>query len=124
MPYRVLYPAMRWPDNREIEIASMGDLGRAEFCDGLDQVTEEQWQSCDAIISVLDIPNEYRDQMGNCKIFVTPKVGFDLATRKPFFRERHSRSLDAAGRCGRSDGIHRTSNDVISVAVAEPFASR
>ena len=77
MPYRVLYPAMRWPDNREIEIASMGDLGRAEFCDGLDQVTEEQWQSCDAIVSVLDIPNEYRDQMGNCKIFVTPKVGFD-----------------------------------------------
>lgn len=77
MPYRVLYPAMRWPDNREIEIASMGDLGRAEFCDHLDQVTEEQWQSCEAIISVLDIPNEYRRQMGNCKIFVTPKVGFD-----------------------------------------------
>ena len=77
MPYRVLYPAMRWPDNREIEIASMGDLGRAEFCDRLDQVTEEQWQSCDAIVSVLDIPNEYRDQMRNCKIFVTPKVGFD-----------------------------------------------
>lgn len=77
MSYRVLYPAMRWPDNREIEIASMGDLGRAEFCDHLDQVTEEQWQSCEAIISVLDIPNEYRRQMGNCKIFVTPKVGFD-----------------------------------------------
>lgn len=77
MPYRVLYPAMRWPDNREIEIASMGDLGRAEFCDRLDQVTEEQWQSCDAMVSVLDIPNEYRDQMRNCKIFVTPKVGFD-----------------------------------------------
>jgi lactate dehydrogenase-like 2-hydroxyacid dehydrogenase len=68
---------MRWPDNREIEIASMGDLGRAEFCDRLDQVTEEQWQSCDAMVSVLDIPNEYRDQMRNCKIFVTPKVGFD-----------------------------------------------
>lgn len=77
MRYRVLYPAMRWPDDREIEIASMGDLGQAEFCDALDEVTEEQWASCDAIVSVLDIPEAYRAQMGNCKIFVSPKVGFD-----------------------------------------------
>ncbi len=77
MRYRVLYPAMRWPDDRKIEIASMGELGQAEFCDALDEVTEEQWASCDAIVSVLDIPEAYRGQMGNCKIFVTPKVGFD-----------------------------------------------
>ena len=77
MTFRVLYPAMRWPEGREIEIASMGDHGRAEFYDRLEEVTEEQWTNCDAVVSLLDIPDSNRSLMKNCRIFVTPKVGFD-----------------------------------------------
>ena len=41
MSFRVLYPAMRWPEGREIEVASMGNHGKAEFCDRFEEVTEE-----------------------------------------------------------------------------------
>jgi len=67
---------MRWPDNREIEISSVGEHG-AQFCEGLDDVSDEQWAQCDAIVSVLEIPEEHRAKMQKCRIFVTPKVGFD-----------------------------------------------
>ncbi|MCH8142062.1 MAG: C-terminal binding protein [Proteobacteria bacterium] len=77
MSFRILFPAMRWPEGREIEIASMGDNGKAEFCDSFDEVTEDQWSNCDAVICVLDIPEPHRSLMTKCRIFVTPKVGFD-----------------------------------------------
>lgn len=77
MTYRVLFPAMRWPDGREIEESSMGELGQAEFCQKLDEVSDEQWAGCDAVITVIDIPAEHREKMSNCRILVTPKVGFD-----------------------------------------------
>jgi lactate dehydrogenase-like 2-hydroxyacid dehydrogenase len=67
---------MRWPDNREIEISSVGEHV-AQFCERLDDVSDEQWAQCDAIVSVLDIPEEHRAKMHKCRIFVTPKVGFD-----------------------------------------------
>ncbi len=67
---------MRWPDNREIEVASVAEHS-AQFCERFADVTPEQWASCDAIVSVNDVPQEYREQMTNCRIFVTPKVGFD-----------------------------------------------
>ncbi len=77
MSFRVLYPAMRWPEGREIEIASMGDTGKAEFFNSFDEVSGDQWANCDAVICVLDVPEPYRSQMKKCRIFVTPKVGFD-----------------------------------------------
>ncbi|MDA1074005.1 MAG: C-terminal binding protein [Proteobacteria bacterium] len=77
MTYRVLYPSMRWPANREIEVASMGDLGTAEMCDGFEEVTQEQWAQCDALVTVNDVPAEYRAKLNKCRILVTPKVGFD-----------------------------------------------
>ncbi|MEQ8994064.1 MAG: C-terminal binding protein [Pseudomonadales bacterium] len=77
MSYRVLWPAMRWPDRREIEVDSLGSLGEAEFCDRFDAVTDAQWASCDAVVTVLDIPERYRERMTRCRILVTPKVGFD-----------------------------------------------
>lgn len=77
MTYRVLWPRMRWPNDREIEIESLGDQGEAEFCDSFEHVTDEQWRHCHAIVSYVDIPIEYRDKLDNCRIFVTPKVGFD-----------------------------------------------
>ena len=30
MTFNILWPAMRWPDNREIEIASVGEEERTE----------------------------------------------------------------------------------------------
>ncbi|MEM8767640.1 MAG: C-terminal binding protein [Pseudomonadota bacterium] len=77
MTYRVLWPIMRWPEGREIEEASMGTLGRAEFCNAFGDVTDEQWANCDAIVSAPDVPEEFRGKLEKCRIFVTPKVGFD-----------------------------------------------
>ena len=76
MAFNILWPAMRWPDNREIEISSVGD-NSAQFSERYVDVSEEQWATCDAVVSVMDIPEEYRSQMKKCRIFVTPKVGFD-----------------------------------------------
>jgi len=74
--FNVLWPAMRWPDNREIETASVGSHS-AYFSERYEDVPDEQWASCDAVVSVGDIPETYRAKMSNCRIFVTPKVGFD-----------------------------------------------
>ncbi len=76
MAFNILWPAMRWPDNREIEISSVGDHS-AQFSERYVDVSAEQWATCDAVVSVMDIPEEYRNQMEKCRIFVTPKVGFD-----------------------------------------------
>ena len=76
MTFNVLWPAMRWPSDREIEESSVGE-NTAIFCERYADVTEEQWSNCDAVVSVQDIPDEFADKMTNCRIFVTPKVGFD-----------------------------------------------
>jgi lactate dehydrogenase-like 2-hydroxyacid dehydrogenase len=68
---------MRWPGDRGIEEASMGEIGQAEFCDAFTEVSDEQWSSCDALVCAPDIPAEYREKLEKCRIFVTPKVGFD-----------------------------------------------
>jgi phosphoglycerate dehydrogenase-like enzyme len=75
--YRVLWPAMRWPDGWEIERDALGDGVVGEFVHRFDAVTDAQWRGCDAIVSALDVPAEYRDRLDVCRIFVTPKVGFD-----------------------------------------------
>ena len=77
MTYRVLWPMMRWPEGREIETASMGEIGQAEFCNAFSEVTDEQWANCDAVVSAPDVPAEFRSRLEKCRIFVTPKVGFD-----------------------------------------------
>lgn len=77
MTFRVLWPIMRWPEGSEIEQSSVGDNATAEFCYRFEEVTDEQWEMCDAIVSVQDIPVQYHSKLKNCRIFVTPKVGFD-----------------------------------------------
>ncbi len=77
MTLRILWPAMRWPDDRRIESDAVGAGARAEFVDRYDVVTDDQWASCDAVVSVQDVPHEYRARLKRCRIFVTPKVGFD-----------------------------------------------
>ena len=76
MAFNILWPAMRWPDNREIEMSSVAG-NHAHFSERYEDVSEAQWADCDAVVSVGDIPEEYRDKMKKCRIFVTPKVGFD-----------------------------------------------
>ena len=76
MSFRILWPAMRWPDGREIEASSVGEH-IAEFSERYQDVTQEQWENCDAIVTVNDVPDEYKKKLKKCRIVVTPKVGFD-----------------------------------------------
>ena len=71
MSYRILWPAMRWPDGRHIEESSVPGHS-AEFCERYTEVTEEQWANCDAVVSV-KIFLKYREKMTKCRIFVTPR---------------------------------------------------
>ena len=66
---------MRWPTVAKSKNQRTGHS--AEFCERYTEVTDEQWANCDAVVSVNDIPEEYRKKMTKCRIFVTPKVGFD-----------------------------------------------
>lgn len=77
MTFRILWPAMRWPGDRTIELKSVGDAARAEFVDAFAHVSDEQWRNCDALVSSPDIPAQYRGRLDKCRIFVTPRVGFD-----------------------------------------------
>ncbi|MEM7259779.1 MAG: hypothetical protein AAF404_20585, partial [Pseudomonadota bacterium] len=77
MTFKVLWPAVRWPDDRSIEKSSVSDFGEAAFADTFEAVTEAQWQQSDALVSFMDIPEPYREKLTTLKIFVTSKVGFD-----------------------------------------------
>jgi lactate dehydrogenase-like 2-hydroxyacid dehydrogenase len=68
---------MRWPGDRHIEEASMGDVGQAVFCESFSDVTDAQWAAADAVVSAPDVPAEFRSKLERCRILVTPKVGFD-----------------------------------------------
>ncbi len=76
MTFNILWPAMRWPSDREIEVSSVGEHN-AHFFEHYDDVPDDQWAGCDAVVSVNDIPEEFRSKMTKCRIFMTPKVGFD-----------------------------------------------
>lgn len=77
MSLRILWPANRWSDGNETEIRSVGNRARAEFCDRMDEVTDEQWRSCDALVTIQDVPSDLHERLEKCRILVTPKVGFD-----------------------------------------------
>lgn len=75
MTIRVLWPRS-FGRNHDVEIEALGEGFTAEFCRGFDQVTEEQWRSCEAIVGVQP-PDEYLDQLDKCRIVVKTAVGFD-----------------------------------------------
>ena len=77
MAFSVLYPFFRWGRNREIELASMGEVGHAAFSATFEEVSAAQWAACEAIVTVADLPPDCRAQLRQCRIVVTPKVGFD-----------------------------------------------
>ena len=77
MGYKFLWPIMRWPDDRHIELDAVGYDNEAIFVDRFADVTDEQWAECDVVVSAPEIPAEYRAKLKKCRIFITPKVGFD-----------------------------------------------
>lgn len=74
--FRVLWPQVRWQDENEAELSYIEDGFQAEFVESYDQVTEEQWRNCDAIVG-REPPAQYLEKLDKCRIFVKPAVGFD-----------------------------------------------
>ena len=78
MSLNILWPAVRWGDDNQPEIQTAGAEVRCVFVGSPDEVTDAQWREADALISTLDpLTAETLGKIPNCKIFVTPKVGFD-----------------------------------------------
>ncbi len=77
MTFNILWPGMRWDDDRQIETDSVADGGQAVFYSQEADVPDDAYRQADAIISVRDIPEHRQDLVERCRIFVTPKVGFD-----------------------------------------------
>ena len=74
MTIRVLWPRS-CGRNHDVEIEALGDGFTAEFCRGVDQVTDEQWNNCEGIVGVAP-PAEYLDRLHKCRIVVKMAVGF------------------------------------------------
>lgn len=78
MTHTLLWPFMRWPDDYAFEREAAGDDVNCIFVDGPENVTDEQWSAADALISVPDpLSEDELQKIPNCRILVTPKVGFD-----------------------------------------------
>lgn len=78
MTETLLWPHIRWPDNYEPERETAGPDAKCVFVDAPENVTDEQWAEADAIISVIDpLDEEGLGKVKSCRIFITPKVGFD-----------------------------------------------
>lgn len=72
----VFWPDMRWPGSSEPECSSINGHN-AYFFNNYSEVSDDMWTKCDAIVAYKDAPPEIREKLTNCKIFVTPKVGYD-----------------------------------------------
>ena len=77
MTFKILWPDMRWPGDRSIELASVANGGEAVFYRSAAEVTELDWTTCDAIVYGADLDPQYRASLARCRIFVKPAVGFD-----------------------------------------------
>lgn len=78
MTIKLLWPTRRWQDDNSAELSVAGDDVDCIFGESPAAVTDAQWASCDAIISGGDpLDEQSMAKIANCKIFVTPKVGFD-----------------------------------------------
>lgn len=75
----VLWPHMRWSTGHDkAEYAKLREHGLSgEIVFTVPEVTDEQFRNANAIISLPDVPKTKHQLLENCKIFVTPKVGFD-----------------------------------------------
>lgn len=74
----LLWPIIRWPDNNDFERDAAGDDAECIFAKDPASVTDEQWAKADGLISLPDpLAQEELHKLENCRILVTPKVGFD-----------------------------------------------
>jgi lactate dehydrogenase-like 2-hydroxyacid dehydrogenase len=78
MSINLLWPYIRWTDDYQAEIDVAGEDVDCVFVGSPRDVTDEQYAQADAMISSPD-PLEKADlgKIPNCRIYVTPKVGFD-----------------------------------------------
>jgi len=78
MTIKLLWPATRWLDGHDMEKEVAGEEAEVVLVDTPDNVTEAQWADCDGIVCGLDpVTTDQMHQLQKCRIFVTPKVGFD-----------------------------------------------
>ncbi len=78
MTVNLLWPYMRWPDDHQAERDKAGDAANCIFVKSARDVTDEQWATADAMLSSPDpLSSDELDKIERCRIFVTPKVGFD-----------------------------------------------
>lgn len=78
MSWKVLYPWTRFPGGYAIEEASVGEDATMVVAEVPGDVTDEEWASCDAIVSAPEpLPPAELGKLEKCRILVTPKVGFD-----------------------------------------------
>lgn len=78
MSINLLWPVNRWGDDNEPEIEAAGADVNCIFGKRPGDVTDDQWSSAHGVISVVDpLEAQYLEKIPNCRILVTPKVGFD-----------------------------------------------
>jgi len=88
MTVQVLWPAVRWREDLHIEREGLGADAEGIFCDSAEKVTEEQWRSCDGIVSTLDpLTTVPLSLLERCRLLVTPKVGYDNINLKQWGEE-------------------------------------
>ncbi len=76
MTLRVLWPRRDPNKDNSAELEGLGEDLEAIFGGGMDNVTEEQWATCDGIVGTQPSP-EIMAKIRNCKIFVKTAVGYD-----------------------------------------------
>ena len=77
MTLRVLWPRRDPNKDNSAELEGLGEDLEAIFGGGMDNVTEEQWATCDGIVGTQPSP-DIMAKIRNCKIFVKTAVGLKL----------------------------------------------
>lgn len=77
MTFKILWPAARWPEPRDIERDSVKPGGEAFFFETFEEVTDEQWATADALVTVKELPDHMRAKLERCRIVVKTAVGYD-----------------------------------------------
>lgn len=78
MTIKMLWPVIRWPGDYAAEKETAGEGVECIFVDKPESVTDDQWAQCHVIICSTDpLSADEISKLKNCRIFVTPKVGFD-----------------------------------------------
>ena len=75
MTFRVLWPNGRSDRDNRVEIEALDDGFPTDFGGGFRNVSDEQWENCDAIVGSQP-PPDCMQKIRNCRIFVKVAVGY------------------------------------------------